>query len=129
MKPILIKIPAMFAMFICLSSIIFYVLVLLNLVHHETWILSALLAMFSVPFFCIDAIISFVKARKKEDSKFNYILALVLIGSIPMVSIFAGSGRDFFNVIWNLYYVAMFILEVISIKKACAMVKANKKTA
>lgn len=125
MKQLLIKIPAMIALLISLVSFVWYVLFLLDLVHDETWLLSVLTAMFSIPFFFVDAIISFVRAVKKIDSKFNFILAVVLIGAIPMIVIFGGDGKDFFNVIWNVYYLVMFVLEVISIKRAYGIIKAN----
>lgn len=127
MKKLLIKIPAMLAMVISLVSFVWYLQSIFNLGNDEIGLLSAIMAMFSVPFFFIDAIISFVKAIKKDDSKFNYILALILVGAIPMVVSFAGSGRVSHNVIWNAYYLLMFVLEVISIKKACAAIKADRK--
>ena len=129
MKALLRKIPAMIAMLITLASVACYVLPAAGLVHHEYWILSVILAVLSMPFFFIDAIISFVRALKKEDSKFNYLLALVLVGGIPMLLIFGQVGIDSFNVIWNVYYLLMFVLEVISIKKACVAMKANRKQA
>lgn len=126
MKKLLVKIPAMIAMLIALASFVWYVLPIAGLVHHEFWILSVIVAVLSMPFYLVDAIISFVRARKKDDSKFNYILALVLVGAIPMVVIFGGDGKDLFNVIWNLYYLLMFVLEVISIKKTYDAMKANR---
>lgn len=120
MKKLLIKIPAMLAMIISLVSFVWYVQYLLGSENPDIWVLSSIMAMFSIPFFFIDAIISFVKARKKDDSKFNYILTLVLIGAIPMVVFLGGDGRDHLNIIWNLYYLMVFVLEVISIKKAWA---------
>lgn len=129
MKQLLFKIPAMIGMLIGIFSFFWYVQSFFDTVNDEVGLLSAIVAMLSVPFFCIDAIISFVKALKKIDPIFNYILALVLIGAIPMVIIFAGSGRIYFNVIWNIYYLLMFVLEIISIKKACDVLKAGKKKA
>lgn len=128
MKPFLRKIPAILAMLITLFSFFFYAVSFLD-PESESWIVSVIVAMLSMPFYFIDAIISFVRAVKKDAPKFNYILTLVLIGSIPMVLIFGGDGKDYFNVIWNVYYLLVVVLEVISIKKACEAVKANRKKA
>lgn len=127
MKHLLIKIPAMIAMLISVFSFVWYVQSFFDSVNPDLWLVSAIMAMFSVPFFFIDAVISFIRAIRKDDSKFNYILALVLVGAIPMVVIFGGDGKDFFNVIWNVYYLMMFVLEVISIKKAWVSMKADRK--
>lgn len=129
MKPLLRKIPALIAMVIGLFSFVWYVQYLLGSDYPDIWLLSVIMAMFSMPFFFIDAIISFVRARKKEDPGFNYILALVLVGAIPMVVVFGGDGKDYFNVIWNVYYLLVYALEILSIKKAWALMKANRKKA
>lgn len=129
MKQLLGKIPAMIGMLIGCVSFVWYIQSFFDSVYTELWIGSAIMATFSMLFFFLDAIISFVKARKKIDAKFNYILTLVLVGAIPMVVYFGGSGRDFFNVIWNVYYLLVFVLEAISIKKAFAVLCANRKLA
>lgn len=129
MKKLLIKIPAMIAMLISLVSFVWYIQSFFESVYTEIWLGSVIMAMFSVPFFFFDAIVSFVRAIKKDDPKFNYILALILVGAIPMVVIFGGDGKDFFNVIWNVYYLLMFILEIISIKKVWKAMRANGKQA
>lgn len=125
MKRILGKIPAVIAMLISLISFFWYVQSFFE-PASDIWIGSVIVAMLSVPFYLIDAGISLIRAIKKHDSRFNYILALVLIGAVPMVVVFGGDGKDYFNVIWNVYYLLMFALEVISIKKACAVMKAER---
>lgn len=124
MKKILSKLPAMVAMLIGLPGFILYVQYLLQS-ESDIWIGSVIFALLSLPFFFIDAIISFVKAIKKNDAKFNGILALVLVGAIPMIFQFGSSGNDAFNVVWNIYYLLMYVLEVISIKKTFHAMKAN----
>lgn len=129
MKQLILKIPAVIGMLLGLLSIVWYVESLVETVDTEIWIGSALVAMLSTLFFLIDAIISFVKARKQDDPKFNYVLALVLVISIPMVVIFGGDGKDLFNAIWNAYLVLILALEVVSIKRAWTAMKANRKMA
>lgn len=116
MKKVLIKIPAMIAMLITLFSFFFYVQAFFD-TESDIWILSVIVAILSVFFYFIDAIISFVRAIKKKDRIFNFILTAVLILAIPMVVIFAGSGRASFRIIWNVYYLLMLVLEIISIKR------------
>lgn len=125
MKKLLSKIPAMIAMVITLFSF-FYYAQSFTATEYDVWLLSVIVAMLSMVFYLIDTVISLVKAAKKEDSNFNYLLALVLTGGIPMIIFFAGSGKDYFNVIWNVYYLFMFVLEIISIKKIAGAAKADK---
>lgn len=129
MKLLLSKIPAVAAMLLTLYSYFYYVQYLLGSTNPDVWLVSVIIAMFSVPFYLIDAIISFIRALKKDDAKFNYLLSLILVGSIPMVVVFGGDGRDLINAIWNIYYLLMFVLEIISIKKAYEAMKAKKQNA
>lgn len=125
MKTLLSKLPAVLAMGIALISFVFYVQSLFEPIS-DIWIGSVIMAVLSLPFFLVDAVISLVKAVKKQDTRFNAILALAIIGLCPMVGIFGGSGRDLFNVIWNVYYLMVFVLEILSIKKAVAVMQAQK---
>lgn len=116
MKKILVKIPAILAMLISLLSFWFYLLSIIN-PDTEYWEASVFIALYSLPLYLLDAIISFVKALKKKDAKFNYIITILIIASIPMLVLIGDANRVFFQVLWNLYYLAMFVLEVISIKR------------
>lgn len=128
MKLLLSKIPAIIAMGFGLISLFFSAQTPFD-PTSEIWIGAVFFALFSLPFFLIDAIISFVRAIKKDDAKFNYILALVLVGLLPMLFIFADNVKVIFNVIWVVYYLMVFALEIISIKKAWIAMKATKKNA
>lgn len=125
MKSLISKIPAVIALIISIFSFYYYILSFFRYEADE-WLMSVIIAMFSMLFFFIDAVICFVKAVKKNDAKFNYILTLLLLGAIPMVVVFGGDGKDYFNVIWNVYYLLIFVLEVISIKKAWDTMRAKR---
>lgn len=118
MKRVLIKIPAMLAMILSILSFYNYALSFTD-TEQEVWILSVILAVLCIPFYFTDAIISFVKAIRNRDRVFNFILAAVLIIFLPMVIVFASVSTHieniFYNVVWNIYYIAVFVLEVVSI--------------
>ena len=51
---------------------------------------------------------------------FNTILSILLLGAIPM-ALFVGGGLGINIYIWNAYYLAIFILEIVSIVKHVKM--------
>lgn len=128
MKRFLSKLPAIIAMGFGLVSLFFSAQSLSD-PTGEIWSGAVFFALFSLPFFLLDAVIAFVSAMKKQDAKFNYLLALVLVGLIPMLFLFADNVNVIFNVIWVIYYLMVFVLELISIKKAWIAMKSAKKTA
>ena len=139
MESVSTKISAMIAMFFSLISFILLIsafIVSINEIPPEMgvsksfalWVFAIIVAMFSLIFYTIDAIFSFVKVFMKIDPKFNFILAVVLIGAIPMV-IHVG-GRLGINIyIWFSYYLLMLVLEIVSIKKHVKMMKAESQDA
>ena len=80
------------------------------------WVFGMLVAYFSLIFYFIDAVFSAIKVFMKIHPIFNAILSILLFGAIPM-GIFIGGGLGISIYIWNAYYLAIFILEVISIAK------------
>ena len=80
------------------------------------WVFGVIAACFSLIFYFIDAILSAIKVFMKIHPIFNTILSILLFGAIPM-GIFIGGGLGISIYIWNAYYLAIFILEVISIAK------------
>ena len=80
------------------------------------WVYGMIVAYFSLIFYFADAVFSIIKAVLKIHPVFNTILAIMLIGAIPM-AIFVGGGLGINIYIWNAYYLAIFILEIISIAK------------
>ena len=79
------------------------------------WMLGILAALCSLLFYFIDAVLSIIKILMGMHPIYNAILALLLLGAIPMW-IFVG-GRPDLALLWNAYYLAIFVLEVISIVK------------
>lgn len=116
MKSVLIKIPAMVAMLISLISLWLYVS---SIIHpdSEYWEASVFITLFSLPFFLLDALLSFIKALKKIDAGFHYILAIISMATVPMLLLFGQVNRVSFQILWNVYYLALFVLEIISIKR------------
>ena len=127
MKHASFKIPAIVAMAITLLSLALvasaWVIGLLETPTpnaHPTsfalWIYSVILALLSLPVYFADAILSIIKACDRIYPVFNAILAAVLLGAIPML-FFVGASTGICIWIWNAYYVLIFVLEVIAIKK------------
>ena len=127
MKQIASRIPAMIGMGISLFSFGFVIAGLIasfivpppetgNGMGFNMWIFSVLIAMLSLVFYIIDGVISIWRTIKKENTLFNKILLIVIFGSIPMM-INVGACLGINILIWNLYYLTMFILEAISISK------------
>lgn len=124
MKKALVKIPAMLAMLITGLSIFTYVWSLVDM-ESEIWVIASILAILSLPLYFTDAIISFVKTLKKDDTTFNLILTLVLVGTIPMYLLVGDRvGIPLCSALWNLYYLFVLVLEIWSIKRC---IKTNSK--
>ena len=84
------------------------------------WVFGMIVAYFSLIFYFADAVFSIIKVILKIHPVFNAVLSIMLIGAIPM-AIFVGGGLGVSIYIWNAYYLAIFILEIISIAKHMKM--------
>ena len=127
MKETSIKIHAMIAMAISLISFGF-MFASLVMVLTETpvasgvsrsfalWLWGMIVAYFSLIFYFVDAVLSIIKIFLKIHPIFNAVLSVMLIGAIPM-ALFVGGGLGINIYIWNAYYLAIFILEIVSIVK------------
>ena len=133
------KIPAMIAM--AVSSVSF-VLVLIALVvslfeapivkdapgvsdSFRFWAFSLMAAIVSIVFYLIDAILMIDDLYHTPTRPLAIAVIAMTVGSIPMF-IFVG-GRMGINVlIWNVYYIGMFVLQVFSIRKIL-LKKPSKK--
>ncbi len=127
MKSLSSKIPAMIAMLIAIFSfglLITAFIVSMNEVQPESgvshsfafWAFAVMTSMVSLIFYFIDAVMSVVKAFMRIHTIFNIILASLLVGAIPM-TLFV-SGKLGINIYISFsYYLAIFVLEVISIVK------------
>lgn len=127
MKSTLTKYPAMIAMFISVISFILMIAALVALITDPPagtmysrsfvfWMWGVIVALFSLIFYFVDAVFSAIKALMKIHPVFNTVLSIMLLLAIPMC-IFLGGGVGIGVYIWNVYYLAIFVLEVISISK------------
>ncbi len=140
MKGISSKIHAIIAMAISLVSFGFMISSLVAMINYVPpteegfgvgpsfafWLYGILIAMFSLIFYLVDAVFSIIRVFKKIDPVFNGILALLLIGAVLMV-IFVGGGLGINVYIWNAYYLAIFVLEAISIVKLIASINTERR--
>ena len=137
MRSVATKVSAIIAMLISLFSFALLVsafIVSINEVPPEMgvsqsfglWVFAVIIAMISLIFYTIDAIFSIIKIFMKIDPIFNSILAVILIGAIPMV-IYVGGGLGINIYIWFSYYLLMFVLEIVAIIKHVRMMKADSE--
>ena len=127
MKETSIKIHAMIAMAISLISFGLMIASLVALLTEHPvddgvsrsfalWVWGMIVAYFSLIFYFVDAVLSIIKIFLKIHPIFNAVLSVMLIGAIPM-ALFVGGGLGINIYIWNAYYLAIFILEIVSIVK------------
>ena len=125
MKRISKKIPGMIGLLISLLSFALVIAAFIVGANEQPptigvsesfalWTFSVMAAMLGLVFYVIDAYYAIGQALNKCDPIFNTLLAVISFGGIPMgVGI---GGRLGINIlIWNLYHLLMFILELISI--------------
>ena len=74
-------------------------------------IYSIIFALISMVFYFTDALRAIARAFKKINPAFNLIIALLFICAIPLL-VFVGAGSGV--IIWNAYYVLIFVLEIVS---------------
>ena len=133
MKSLSSKIPAMIAMLIAIFSLgllITAFIVSINEVEPESgvsksfafWVYAVLTSILSLIFYFVDAVISVVKAFLRIHPIFNIVLALLLVGAIPMM-LFVGAKLGINIYIYFSYYLAMLILEIVSIIKHIKMTR------
>ena len=127
MRETSIKVHAMIAMAISLVSFSLMIASLVVMltetpVYGEVsrsfpfWVFGMIVAYFSLIFYFVDAVLSVIKIFLKIHPIFNSVLAVMLIGAIP-IALFVGGGLGINVYIWNTYYLAIFILEIVSIVK------------
>ena len=138
MKSLSSKIPAMIAMLIAIFSLgllITAFIVSINEVEPEMgvsrsfafWVFAVITSMLSLIFYFIDAVMSVVKALMKIHTIFNIVLALLLVGAIPMM-LFVGAKLGINIYIYFSYYLAIFVLEIVSIVKHIKLSRIDKKS-
>ena len=88
------------------------------------WIFSMIIAFISVLFYVVDGVVCVIKSFMKIRPVFNLVSAVLYVGSIPM-ALFVGVTLDF-TVIWYIYYLGIFVLEIIDIIKHIKFQKQEK---
>jgi hypothetical protein len=83
------------------------------------WIYSVIFALISMVFYFIDALRAIARAFKKINPAFNLIISLLFVCAIPLL-VFVGAGSGV--IIWNAYYVLIFVLEIVSTIKYRAQI-------
>ena len=91
----------------------------------ELWVYSYIAAFISLFFYLIDGIFCIIRAFYKLDTVFNLILGFLIFGSIPMI-IFVGSWYPG-SIIWNIYYFALFVLEIVSMWQKVKHIKQSSE--
>ena len=138
MKKIYTKIPAMIAMLIAILSLgllITAFIVSINEVEPEMgvsrsfafWAFAVITSMLSLIFYFIDAVISVVKAFLRINPIFNIVLAVLLVGAIPMM-LFVGAKLGINIYIYFSYYLTIFVLEIVSIIKHIKLSRIDKNS-
>lgn len=77
------------------------------------WIYSFIAAAFSLLFYLLDALVAHGGFTRREKLV-NRALILLSLGSVPML-VYVGAQPGLGALVWNLYYLAMFGLEVASV--------------
>ncbi len=81
------------------------------------WVYSIIFALISMVFYFIDAVRAIARMLKGMNPLFNFFVALLFIGAIPLLVI-VGAGLGTANIIvWFSYYVLIFAMEIRSIFK------------
>ncbi|MBE6566027.1 MAG: hypothetical protein E7659_02850 [Ruminococcaceae bacterium] len=78
------------------------------------WVYSMIVALISVFFYMLDGFASIGKAFKGILPGFNILSALLFLGAVPM-AVFVGGGQ--YTVYWYVYYLFIFLWEIISVAK------------
>ena len=127
MKNLYSKIPAMIGMLIAVISFGLLAAAFVVSVHEAEaemgvsrsfalWVFAVITSMLSLIFYLVDALLSIIKAFDRVFPLFNGVLAFLLIGAVPM-AIFVGGGLGVNIYIYFSYYLAIFLLEIVSIVK------------
>jgi CDP-diglyceride synthetase len=85
-------------------------------VSREEWMrfFGVIAAGASMVLYVIDAIYCAIRFFMKTDRILNGILTLLILGGIPMIA-FVGSRGGACAVIWNVYFLGIFVVEAISL--------------
>ena len=132
MKKLYSKIPAMIGMLITIISVGLLIgafIISINEVEPESGIsksfalaiVALIVALCSLFFYFIDAVLSLIKVFRKIHPIFNGAMALVIIGTVPIV--FAKSELSDIRI--ALCAATIFVMEIISIIKHIKMTRSE----
>lgn len=137
MKKLSSKIPAIIAMHMAVFSLGLLIASLIALIHEVEpefggvsrsfafWVYAVIISTVSLVFYSVDAVFSIIKAVHKIHPRFNIVLAVLLIGAIPMMW-FVGQKLGINIYIFYSYYFAIFVLEIISVIKHIKLSRMDK---
>lgn len=133
MRKLYTKIPAIIAMLICVVAVTLVIALVVFALKDNFNDMGFLLgiviyysAIISYLFYLIDAILSIIKAVLKINPVFNGILAFLILGTIP-ISMWALQAKRLYIGLLCVYYLAVFVFEVISVIKHIKMMRDLKK--
>lgn len=135
---VLTKIPVFIAILISLVSFGFVIKMLSlrgeplpemgNHPAFNAWIFSVIFALISIPFYLIDAVFSIIKSILKIHLPYNIVLATIILIS-PIILVIFGATAGYGYIVWNVYYLLLFVLEIVSfILCIITTVKHKEKT-
>lgn len=88
------------------------------------WVFSIIAALVSVFAYVVDGIVCVIKVFQKIRPRFNLISAVLYIGSAPMV-LFVGVALNY-TLIFYVYYLGIFVLQIVDIVKHIKVQKEVK---
>ena len=88
------------------------------------WVFSIIAALISVFAYVVDGIVCVIKVFQKIRPGFNLISAVLYIGSAPM-ALFVGVALNY-TLIFYVYYLGIFVLQIVDIVKHIKVQKEVK---
>ena len=88
------------------------------------WVFSIIIALISVVAYIVDGVFCLIKVFRKIRPGFNLLSALLYIASAPMV-FFVGAALNY-TLLFYVYYLGIFVLQIVDIVKHIKMQKEVK---
>ncbi len=103
-------------------QVVYYILAVLSLCNYEYsghgigkafafWIYAMLTASLCVLIYCVEA----VYTQQKDKSRFHTIKLVSVILAIPLLVFIGMTAAPVCSVIWNIYFIGLFLLEIVSL--------------
>lgn len=77
------------------------------------WVYSMILAICAMVFYIIDLVVCIKKDIHKNNPDFQKTFSGIIVGGIP-IALFVGGTLGMGILIWNLYHLAIVVLEIVS---------------